>query len=499
MRVEVICQNRLGILHSIMGILVEFRINLAKGEVGGDDGNAIYFYAPGMLKAQYFSVKPMIEKLPGVRRVRRISLMPSERRHSELKNLLGALDHPVLSINTKGHIIAANLAAARAFNQRVDEVPGLSLPAHVNNVDLMLMIERHNARFTALPLVIRGKTWLADIAPIYADDIITANPEASLAGAVITLTSLLPARQGELDNEDLLTDGFGAVYPHGRPMVELVKQAKQYAELGVPLLIRGEDGAGKERLARACHMASRYAAQPFNKIHCGGVGDQEFKGQLERFSPDNKEARGTLYVSDVHRLSPRAQIRLVEFCDQWSTSGKSIRVIVSAVEQEDSPLIPDLSRLFGSYLLRIPPLRERQDAWGELIGDVLDMTCKRTGKPMPVIDDSAKRALKEYHWPENVRELERVLLQTVLLTSGNMISRADLKLPRPEIMNGRLQLTLDLKAVESGYRDYLDYVERELLEALYPYYPSVRLLGRRLGMSHTAMANRLRRFGIPRT
>lgn len=495
-RVEVICQNRLGILHSIMGILVEFRINLTKGEVGGDDGNAIYFYAPGMLRIQYSSVKPLIEKLPGVRRVRRISLMPSERRHTELKTLLTALDYPVLSINTRGDIVAANLAAARVFGQRVDEVPGLSLHSRVSNVDLMPMIERHNARFSALPLIIRGRTWLADIAPVYADDAITENPEASLAGAVITLKPLMPLGQGVHEHSESIIDGFGALYPHGRVMNELLRQAKQFARLNVPLWITGDDGAGKERLARACHMASDYAEQKFHKLYCDDIGDLAFSEKLWTFSPENKTVAGTLYLTDVDRLTSGGQIRLAEFYDAWKASGRRLRLMAGCLEGREELVTPELRRALADYRLVLPALQERQDGWDSFIRDVLDAVCKQTGKPMPVLDFSAQQALRDYHWPQNLRELERVLMQSVLLATGKTITRKDLKLPEPKSIKGRLNLSLDLGAMEMGYQDYSDYIDRELLRALYPDYPSARLLGRRLGLSHTAIANRLRKFGI---
>lgn len=496
MRIEVICQNRLGILHSIMGILVEFRINLTKGEVGGDDGNAIYFYAPGMLLIQYSSVKPLIEKLPGVRRVRRISLMPSERRHTELKTLLTALDYPVLSINTRGDIVAANLAAARVFGQRVDEVPGLSLHSRVSNVDLMPMIERHNARFSALPLIIKGRKWLADIAPVYADDAITENPEASLAGAVITLKPLMPLGQGTPEYSESIVHGFGALYPHGRAMNELLRQAKQLARLSVPLWITGSDGAGKERLARACHMASDYAGQTFHKLYCDDIGDTAFSDKLSKFSPENTSVAGTLYLTDVDRLSSGGQIRLVELYDTWRAAGSRLRLMVGCLEGGEELVTPELRRALTGYQLVLPPLRERQDGWDRCIMDVLDAVCRQTGKPMPELDSSAQQALRDYHWPQNLRELEKVLMQSVLLATGKTITRKDLKLPEPSSIEGRLNLSLDLNAMELGYQDYLEYIERELLRALYPDYPSARLLGRRLGLSHTAIANRLRKYGI---
>ena len=159
-------------------------------------------------------------------------------------------------------------------------------------------------------------------------------------------------------------------------------------------------------------------------------------------------------------------------------------------------MTPELRRALTGYQLVLPPLRERQDGWDRCIMDVLDAVCRQTGKPMPELDSSAQQALRDYHWPQNLRELEKVLMQSVLLATGKTITRKDLKLPEPSSIEGRLNLSLDLNAMELGYQDYLEYIERELLRALYPDYPSARLLGRRLGLSHTAIANRLRKYGI---
>lgn len=115
---------------------------------------------------------------------------------------------------------------------------------------------------------------------------------------------------------------------------------------------------------------------------------------------------------------------------------------------------------------------------------------------MPDLDDSARKALRAYHWPGNLRELETVLLKTVLLAESRTVSRTDLKLSETKRLDGRLHLTLDLRAVELGYREYTEYVDRELLGVLYRDYTSAQLLGRSLGLSHTAIANRLRKLGI---
>jgi transcriptional regulator of aroF, aroG, tyrA and aromatic amino acid transport len=243
-------------------------------------------------------------------------------------------------------------------------------------------------------------------------------------------------------------------------------------------------------------MVGDQAAQPFRKIYCTGLDDIEFMENLNQITLGNPDTTGTLYLTNIHRLGGEAQARLVQFTDEWEASSRSHKLMVSVHDGAEDRIIPELRRALGGYSLLVPSLRDRHDGWDACVRDVLDMVCKSTGKPMPDLDDSARKALREYHWPGNLRELETILLQTVLLAKTRLISRIDLKLPEAKRLDGRLHLTLDLRAVELGYKEYTDYVDRELLEVLYRDYPSARLLGRRLGLSHTAVANRLRKLSI---
>ena len=115
MRIKVHCQNRVGILRDILNLLVDYGINVARGEVGGEQGNAIYLHCPNLINLQFQSLRPKFEAIPGVFGVKRVGLMPSERRHLELNALLGALD-----------LYAGRLAELRAL---VDAGDGAGLEA----------------------------------------------------------------------------------------------------------------------------------------------------------------------------------------------------------------------------------------------------------------------------------------------------------------------------------------------------------------------------------
>ena len=180
MRIKVHCQNRVGILRDILNLLVDYGINVARGEVGGEQGNAIYLHCPNLINLQFQSLRPKFEAIPGVFGVKRVGLMPSERRHLELNALLGALDFPVLSIDMAGSIVAANRSAAQLLGVRVDEVPGMALSRYAEDFDLPELVRANKTRINGLRVKIKGDVFLADIAPLQNEH----DDSEALAGAV---------------------------------------------------------------------------------------------------------------------------------------------------------------------------------------------------------------------------------------------------------------------------------------------------------------------------
>jgi len=183
MRIKILCQNRVGILRDMLELLVDYGINVARGEVGGEHGNAVYLHCPNLMNLQLQALRPKMEALQGVFEVRKVGLMPSERHSLELNALLGALEFPVLSIDMNGAIVAANRAAAQLLGVRVDEVPGMSLSRYAEDFDLPELVRANRARINGLRVTIKGDVFLADIAPLQADN----DDSEALAGAVLTL------------------------------------------------------------------------------------------------------------------------------------------------------------------------------------------------------------------------------------------------------------------------------------------------------------------------
>lgn len=515
MRLKFHCQNRIGILHDIVAHFADYGLNVAHGEVGGEQGNAIYLHVPHLLNAQLATLRPELERVPGVFGVRRVSLMPSERRHLELDALLSSLSEPVMSIDMEGHLVAANRAAGQLLGVRVDEVPGLSLDRYLPDLDLPALIRRNNARVNGLRIRLRDTVYLADIAPLHREH---QEDVASLAGAVVTLhrADRIGERIYQVQRQE--SRGFEAIFQASPGFQVLIREARRMAPLDAPLLIQGETGTGKELLARACHLASPRGQAPFMALNCAGLPESMAETELFGYAPGAFEgarpegklglleltAGGSIFLDEVGEMSPRLQVKLLRFLQDGgfrrvgSDEETWLDVRVICATQQDLPALcaegrfrPDLYHRLNVLSLAVPPLRECREGIEALARHFVDRAARQIGCRLPALSPDALASLSRYSWPGNVRQLENVLFQAVSLCDGGIIEPAHLRLP--EGGDGPGLSGIDM---EGSLPDMVHQVERRILEALYPQFPSSRLLAKRLGVSHTTIANKLKRHGI---
>ena len=239
------------------------------------------------------------------------------------------------------------------------------------------------------------------------------------------------------------------------------------------LLIMGETGVGKERLAQAIHGESPRSAGPFISVNCGALSESLLESELfgheeGAFTGASRARRGwfelahngTIFLDEIGEMPKHLQVNLlsvlqtreVQRVGAESMVSIDVRVVAATnrdllEEVEANRFRRDLYYRLGVVSLTIPPLRERREDIPKLLATMIEHF--RTEIPHDVVGVSsrAREALCEYDWPGNVRELMNVVERAMLLTTNEEISPEDLpesisglvagdvELPTPQVMD----------------------------------------------------------------
>jgi transcriptional regulator of aroF, aroG, tyrA and aromatic amino acid transport len=264
---------------------------------------------------QFQALRPKFEAIAGVFGVKRVGLMPSERRHMELNALLGGAGVPGAVDRHGRQIVAANRAAAQLLGVRVDEVPGIPLSRYAEDFDLPELVRANKSRINGLRVKVKG-----DVSGRHRAAAIRARRQRSAGRRVLTLhrADRVGERIYNVRKQELR--GFDSIFQSSRVMAAVVREARRMAPLDAPLLIEGETGTGKELLARACHLASPRGQSPLMALNCAGCRSRWPRPSCSATAPARSKgaaegklglleltAGGTLFLDGVGEMSPRLQ------------------------------------------------------------------------------------------------------------------------------------------------------------------------------------------------
>jgi formate hydrogenlyase transcriptional activator len=234
-------------------------------------------------------------------------------------------------------------------------------------------------------------------------------------------------------------------------MHALLQRARQVALTHSPVLLLGERGTGKERLARAIHVWSPRADQPFVTVHCGavpaGLLEVELFGQVGGPGPARTGRLalangGTLFLDEVGELPAPLQAKLLrvlqagEFEPVGTDSAVRVDARLIAATHVDleaavaaGTFREDLYYPLGVFPLELPPLRERKEDIALLAEALLLELARRTGKTGRHLTPDGLARLQAHDWPGNVRELANVLERALILAPGETLGPEVLDLP----------------------------------------------------------------------
>ncbi len=252
-------------------------------------------------------------------------------------------------------------------------------------------------------------------------------------------------------NPSLALDGVIAA---SEPMVKVCRLVQKLAPTQASVLLLGESGTGKERLARALHALSARAGQPMVALNCAAIPETLLESELfgyERgaFTGAVKQTLGkietadggTLFLDEIGDMPLTLQAKLLRFLQERvieRIGGREViqvdvRIIAAThrdlkAAMEQKAFREDLYYRISEVAVQIPPLRERGSDAVLIANYLLQIACKRHGKPLLKLGPDAIAAIEKYPWPGNVRELENKVNAAAIMTEGKLVTAEDLSL-----------------------------------------------------------------------
>lgn len=232
-------------------------------------------------------------------------------------------------------------------------------------------------------------------------------------------------------------------------MQEAFRTIAKVANADLAVLIEGESGAGKTRVARAIHENSKRVRGPFVALSLGGADASRLDQDL--LAPTGAFARargGVLLLQNLDDLSHEAQTRLAGLLNDAGDERSDVRLIASsqrslAALAMQGTFRQDLLHRLNVVTIHLPPLRERLEDMPDLARTFL-LRARREGLPEKALDASAIERLAVHDFPGNVRELENLLRRSAALSAGPVITAEDIArvLNRPgKLVTGQASLS----------------------------------------------------------
>ncbi|MEZ4429943.1 MAG: sigma-54 dependent transcriptional regulator [Nannocystaceae bacterium] len=235
-------------------------------------------------------------------------------------------------------------------------------------------------------------------------------------------------------------------------MRTILATASRLATTHSPVLLLGETGVGKERIAALIHAEGPWARGPFVEVNCAAIPAELFESELfghERgaFTGATRTRRGrfeladqgTLFLDEVGEVPLHLQAKLLRVLQSRRIepvgSERSVEINVRVIaatnrdlraEVEAGRFRRDLFYRLSVVELEVPPLRERVEDIDGLTHTYLELLSAQLGGAVTGIDAAALEALHRYPWPGNVRELVNVVERAILMCPGDTITRAEL-------------------------------------------------------------------------
>ncbi|MBS4059534.1 MAG: sigma-54-dependent Fis family transcriptional regulator [Bacteroidetes bacterium] len=276
-----------------------------------------------------------------------------------------------------------------------------------------------------------------------------------------TINATMEVRKSKVELQDLrgkqkvlIADqdaAYSNIIGSSPAMMRVLNTVSKVAKTDANVLILGENGTGKEVIARAIHRASKRADEVFISVDLGAITESLFESELFGYKKgaftDAKEDRagrfetaskGTIFLDEIGNLSQNLQSKLLSVLQSRKVvrlgSNKEIPIDVRLICATNMPLYQmvnegkfrqDLLYRINTVEIKLPSLRERTEDIDVLVEHFLDQYCKKYKIQKKRLNASTLKRLQTHHWPGNIRELQHAVERAVIMSEGHMLEPHD--------------------------------------------------------------------------
>jgi DNA-binding NtrC family response regulator len=355
------------------------------------------------------------------------------------------------------------------------------------------------------------KKYFLELVDLVAQEIVTFHTEISKR----------EERISELSQELGTRYSYDSMIGKAKPMQELYSMLDKIKNSESTVLVQGENGTGKELIARAIHFNSSRKETPFVTVNCSAFNENlldselfgHVKGSFTGAIKDKKglfEAadKGTLFLDEIGDMSPTMQVKLLRVLQEGTltpvggTDQRKVDVRVVAATNKDLKEMVEMGTFREDLYYRInvinlvvPPLRDRKEDIPILVDHFIARGCKEKQLPMKTLAKRALEKIFDYTWPGNIRELENEMERLIVLSGEEARIGADLLSQR--IRDHGEHSKVQGVRVAGKFKDALEELEKTMIkEGLRRTNWNKSRLAKELGISRAGLIMKVEKYGL---
>ncbi|MGB9766050.1 MAG: sigma-54-dependent transcriptional regulator [Sulfurihydrogenibium sp.] len=304
-------------------------------------------------------------------------------------------------------------------------------------------------------------------------------------------------------------------------IVELKKQIEKIAKTNAWVMILGENGTGKELVAKSIHYQSNRKDFPFVDINCAAIPDELFEAEFfgyekgaftnaftRRIGKLELADKGTLFLDEVADMSLSSQAKLLRVLEEkeFSRLGSNLKIkvdlrVISATnkdiqkEVEKGTFRQDLAFRLSVIPIYVPPLRERGEDILLLADYFLKKFALENKVEPPILSEEVKNTFLNYNWPGNVRELKNLMERLVILNNESIIYNKDL----PPYMFGNIKVEQEeyIPITIRPLKDAKEELEKQIIKkALKVYNNNLKEVAKALDIDLSSLYRKIKQYNL---